>query len=187
MSKERGGPDKVPLSLWRDCALGLLFDVSPQAGEVFLHGGTVFPGHDVLEVGQVLLYLFQLFAGVGVEENFADQVVVFREEAAGNVHVLLEGGTRGVLVLHDGGEYHGRGKRYGERVGYRLVVLLEGVLKDVEMQAAVQVFEENFSQMIRFGDDDGVLLGEVAEVGKRGAEHGVCRHKRVFYLGIEFR
>lgn len=34
---------------------------------------------DILECRQLFLYFFQLFSGVGIEENFGKQVVVFRE------------------------------------------------------------------------------------------------------------
>ena len=76
-------------------------------------------------------------------------------------------------MLHDGGEDEGRHERYRQRVGHRLVVLLEGVLIDVKTELLVEVLEEDAPHVVALADDDGVLLGELLQVGKRGSEHGV--------------
>ena len=55
-------------------------------------------------------------------------------QAAGDGHVLLERGARRLLVLHDGGEDEGGHERDGERIGHRLVVLVEAVFEDVQFQ-----------------------------------------------------
>ena len=108
-----------------------------------------------------------------VEEDLRQQVVVFGKQSAGDVHMALEGGTRGVLMLHRGSEHHRRGEGDAQRVGHHLVVLLEGVFADVEAQVGIDVFEEDLAQVVALRDDDGVLLLQLAEVGKRGAKHRV--------------
>ena len=85
----------------------------------------------------------------------------------------LEGGTGGVLVLHDGCEHKGGDEGNGERVGHRFVVLVEGVLKDVQSQTHIEVFEEDASQVVALRNNDGVLGTQLVQVGKRRAEHGV--------------
>ena len=40
--------------------------------------------------------------GVGIEEDFLQQVVILIEHALGDTHVALECGTRRILMLHHG-------------------------------------------------------------------------------------
>ena len=53
--------------------------------------------------------------------------------------LFLERSARRFLVLHDGGKDEGGHERDAERVGHRLIVLLEGVFKDVQLQRLVEV------------------------------------------------
>ena len=55
-------------------------------------------------------------------------------------------------------------------------MLLEGVFVDVEAKTGVEILEENASDEVALADDDGILLRELVEVGKRGTEHGVRAH-----------
>lgn len=109
-----------------------LLDVFSYAGEVGFHFFGIFLLDNFEESRKLLLDLPHLVGGIGVEENFGEQEIIFREESAGNVHVLFEGRTGGILMLHDRGEYQCRGERYRKRVGDGLVVLLERVFKDVQ-------------------------------------------------------
>lgn len=126
---------------------------------------------------QLLADVVDLGAGVGIEENFGQQVVVFSQQAFGNGHVFLERGTGGILRLHDAGESKGGYKWYGERVGDGFIVFGKGVLVDIEMKAAVQVAEECLSVRIRLADDDGIVAAQVAQVGEGRTEHRVGRNE----------
>ena len=88
-------------------------------------------------------------------------------------------------MLHHGAEGQCGGKGDAERVGDGEVVLGKGILFDVQTQAAVEVEEEHPPQMVAFLYDDGVLVGEVVERGKGGAEHRVCRHKGMAARGVK--
>ena len=88
----------------------------------------------------------------------------------------LEGGARRILGLHHGGKHEGGDEGDGEGVGYGLVVLVEGVLEDVEPEALVEVLEEDLAHVVALADDDGVLGAQLVEVGKGGAKHGVGGH-----------
>ena len=79
-------------------------------------------------------------------------------------------------MLHDGGEDERAHEGDAERVGHGLVVLLEGVLIDVESQLLVEVLEEDAAHVVALADDDGVLLAQLVEVGEGGAKHGVRAH-----------
>ena len=98
----------------------------------------------------------------------------------------LECGAGGVLVFHDGAEDQGGGKGYGQRVGDGGVVLGKGVFFDMEVQAAVDVAEEDFGEVVAFGDDDGVFVAEVVQSCECGAEHGVGGGKGVSASGVKF-
>lgn len=123
---------------------------------------------------------------MGVEEDFGEEVVVFAHKAASYGHVALEGGAGGILMLHDGAEDQCGGKGYGQRVGDGGVVLGKGVFFDMEVQAAVDVAEEDFGEVVAFGDDDGVFVAEVVQPCEGGAEHGVGGGKGVSAGGVEF-
>ena len=89
-------------------------------------------------------------------------------------------------MLHAGGEHHGRHERDGQRVGDGLVVAVEGVFVQVEAQRAVEVLEERLAEVVALADDDGVMLAQLLEVGKRGAEHRVGRHVGMAALFVVF-
>ena len=123
---------------------------------------------------------------MGIEEDFGEQVVVFAHEAASYGHVAFESGAGCVLVFHDGAEDQGGGEGYGQRVGDGGVVLGKGVFFDMEVQAAVDVAEEDFGEVVAFGDDDGVFVAEVVQPCEGGAEHGVGGGKGMSACGVKF-
>ena len=90
--------------------------------------------------------------------------------------MALEGGARRILVLHHGRKNERGDEGDGQGVGHRAVVFFEGVFVDVESQAGVEVLEEDAADEVTLVDDDGILLGELVEVGKCGTEHGVGAH-----------
>lgn len=90
------------------------FDVGAYLGEICFHAGGVFIVDDGEEVFELLANLIDLVVGVGIEEHFLQQVVVFVEYALGNAQMALEGGTWRILMLHDGREDEGAHKRNGE-------------------------------------------------------------------------
>ena len=155
----------------------LLFEMSlyllPNLRQIPFHPLGVLVLDDGEQVLQLRADVGHLGRGAGIEQDFLQQVVVFAEQAAGNVHVFLERGARRLLMLHDGGEDEGGHERDAERIGHRLVMLLEGVFEDVQLQRLVEVLEEDAAQVVALGDDDGVLVAQVAEAGKGGAEHRV--------------
>ena len=116
-----------------------------------------------------------MVVGVGVEEYFLQQIVVFAEDAACDAHVALEGRTRCVDRLHDSGKDEGADKGDAERIGHGAVVLVEGVFVDVEPESLVEVAEEEPPYEVALSDDDGVLLVQLTEVGEGRSEHGVRR------------
>ena len=110
--------------------------------------------------------------GVGVEEDFLEQVVVFRHQSVSNDHVALEGGAWGILVLHHACKHEGARKWYRQRIGDGLVVFLKTVFAHMQMQLVIEVAEKHLSQMVAFGDDDGVLVAQIAERCKWGQTWG---------------
>ena len=150
-----------------------LFYLLPNLRQIPFHPLRVLVGDDFQQLLQFEADVLHLGGGAGIEEHFLQQEVIFAEQAAGNVHVLLERGARRLLVLHDGGEDEGGHERDAERVGHRLVMFFKGVLEDVQLQRLVEVLEEDAAQVVALGDDDGVLVAQVAEAGEGGAEHGV--------------
>ena len=65
-------------------------------------------------------------------------------------------------------------------------MFFERVFSDVEMQFAVEVFEEDFAEMVAFGDDDGVFVRQIAQRGECWSEHRVRAYEWVVAIGIEF-
>ena len=65
-------------------------------------------------------------------------------------------------------------------------MLVESVLKDIELHGLVQVFEEDFSQVVAFADDDGIFRIQVTQAGKSRSEHGMRRHVTETAFFIEF-
>ena len=54
-------------------------------------------------------------------------------------------------------KYERRYERNRKRVGYCFVVLIESIFKDVQPQCLIEVFEEYFSQVVAFTDNDGIF------------------------------
>ena len=77
-------------------------DVLSNLGQVLLHMLFVARVDDLDDLLHLLANLLHLSLGVGVEENFAQEGVVFREYTLGYLHVTLEGGARRILMLHHG-------------------------------------------------------------------------------------
>ena len=162
-----------------------LFNLCANLREVLLHAFGIALLDNLKEFLQLTAYVLDLTGGAGVEEDFLQQVVVFAKQSFGNGHVLLEGGARCLLLLHDGREHEGGHEGDGERVGHGLIVLVKGVLEDVEPEALVQVLEEHLAQVVALADDDGILIAQVAQAGECGSEHGVCAHEAEATLAIE--
>ena len=167
----------------------LLFEMSlyllPNLRQIPFHPLRVLVGDDFQQLLQFEADVLYLRRGAGIEQDFLQQVVIFREQAAGDGHVLLERGARRLLVLHHGGEDEGGHEWDAERIGHRLVVLVEGVFEDVQLQRLVEVLEEDAAQVVALGDDDGVLVAQVAEAGEGGAEHRVGGDVAESALGVE--
>ena len=64
-------------------------------------------------------------------------------------------------------------------------MFFKGVFINVESETCVEVLEENPSHIVALAYDDGVLLGELSEVGKRGAEHRVSGDIRMTRMLIK--
>ena len=79
-------------------------------------------------------------------------------------------------MLHDSSEHEGRHKGDTQRVSHRLVVLLEGVLIDVQAQLLIKILEEDAPHIVALADDDGILLRELLQIGKRRTKHRVSRY-----------
>ena len=60
-------------------------------------------------------------------------------------------------MFHYGSKYKSRYERNRKRVGYCFVVFVERIFEDVQTQCLIEVFEEYFSQVVAFTDDDGIL------------------------------
>ena len=113
------------------------------------------------------------------------QEVVFIEHAFGDAQMTLEGGSRGILMLHHCSKHKGGYKGNAQRVCHGAVVLFKGVFVDVQSQSMIQVFEEDAPHVVALADDDGILFRELLQVGKGGAEHGVSAHIRMPALFVK--
>ena len=92
--------------------LDITLDVITDLRKISLHAVSIFGIDDLEQFLQFSTDLRHLIVGVGVEENFLQEVVVFVEHTLGDAHVTLEGGTRGILVFHDGSKHERRHERY---------------------------------------------------------------------------
>ena len=63
-------------------------------------------------------------------------------------------------------------------------MFFKGVFINVESETCVEVLKEYPSHIVALAYDDGVLLGELSEVGERGAEHRVSGYIRMTRLLI---
>ena len=79
-------------------------------------------------------------------------------------------------MFHDCSKNESRHERDGKRISHRIVVLVEGIFKDVQAQALVEVLEENLAHIIAFADDDGIFRTQLVEIGKGRTEHRVSRY-----------
>ena len=138
-----------------------LFEVLAHGVEVCLHGVGVAAFDYGAEFLEAFADALELVGGVGVEEDFAQQVVVLAHQSVGYGQMPLECGAGCILMFHDASEHESGGKRYGERVGYGLVVLGEGVFLDMEIKPLVYVAEEYLAEMVTLGYDDGVFVAEI--------------------------
>lgn len=109
-----------------------LFDVFPNLRQILLHVLFVAVVDDFDDFFHLLSDLLDLPFGVGVEEDFAQEGVIFTEHSFGDLHVPFEGGSWGILMLHHSREGKGGDEGDGKRVRHRLVVLFKCVLEDVE-------------------------------------------------------
>ena len=117
--------------------------------------------------------LFHLSTRAGIEEYFAQQAIVFTQHPTRYLHVALEGGTRSILMLHDGSKDKGRYKGDAQGISHRLVVLFKGIFKDVQPEFSIKVLEEDASHVIALIYYNSILGREGAEVGKGRTKHGV--------------
>ncbi len=88
-------------------------------------------------------------------------------------------------MLHHGCKHESAHKRDAQRIGHGAVVLVKGILVDVEPQPCIKVFKENAAHIVALADDDGVLLAELLQIGKRGAEHRMSGHITASALLVE--
>ena len=79
--------------------------------QVCLHPLVIFFVDNLQQLLQLFPYPHHIIVGVGVEEDFLQQVVILVEHPLGDLHMSLEGGTRRILVLHHGCKYEGADKR----------------------------------------------------------------------------
>ena len=66
-----------------------------------------------------------------------------------------------------------RNKRYGQGIGHRLIVFVEGVFKNIQSKVLVQILEEYLAHVVAFTDDNGILGTQLVEVGKSRTKHRV--------------
>ena len=139
----------------------MLFQVLAYRVEILLHGLRVAVFYDDTEFFKTFADAFELVGGVGVEEDFAQQVVVLAHQSVGYGQMPFESGSRSILVLHDAAEYESGCERDRQRVGYRLVMLGESIFFDMEVEPLVDVAEEYLAEVVAFGDDDGAFVAQI--------------------------
>lgn len=149
------------------------FDVFADFLQIGIEACFVLAVDDVHQVFQFVTDFPDLTTHARIEKDFAQERVVFSEHSFGNGHVALKGGSGSVLMLHDGRKHEGGDEGGAQRIGNGFIVSIEGVLTDVKSQAAVEVLEEDAAHIVALRDDDGILVRQGAEVGKRRTEHGV--------------
>ena len=52
-------------------------------------------------------------------------------------------------------------------------MLLKGIFADVQPQVGIDILEEDLAEVVTFGDDDRILVLQLAKVGESGAKHRV--------------
>lgn len=88
-----------------------LGEVGADAGEVGGHVGGVAVGDNAAQLGEPGFDRGELRWGVGVEQDFGEEIVVFRHQPACNRQMALECCPGGILMAHDTGEDQCRGER----------------------------------------------------------------------------
>ena len=68
--------------------------------EIALHALSILVVDDLQKFLQLRTDLTHLVVGIGVEEDFLQQVVILVQHTLGNAHVTLEGGSWCILMLH---------------------------------------------------------------------------------------
>ena len=138
-------------------------DVVSDFRKVTFHALGILVVDDFQELFQLRTNLRHLVVGIGVEQNFLQQIIVLveHEHTFGNAHVALEGSTWRILMFHDSSEDKGAHKWNGQRVSHCLIVLLKGVLVNVQPQLLIEVLEEDATHIVALADDDGVLFGKL--------------------------
>ena len=92
----------------------------------------VFSVDDFKHLLQLVANFRYLSAGARIEENFAQQAVVFAQHTFGNCHVPFESCTRRVLMFHYRSKNKSAYEGNAERVGHGFIVLVKSVFTDVE-------------------------------------------------------
>src|SRR5574344_1624529 len=64
-------------------------------------------------------------------------------------------------------------------------MLFESIFKDIQIELLIQIFENDFSHMIAFTNNNRILTAQVIKCGKCGSEHRVSRYKTKARLFIE--
>ena len=88
--------------------LNITFDVVANLGEIAFHAIGILVVDDLQQLFQLCTDLGDLIVGVGVEEDFLQEIVVFVEHSLGDAHVTFKGGTWCILMLHDSCEHKRR-------------------------------------------------------------------------------
>ena len=100
--------------------LSLNFYVAPYIVtylcQITFHAVGIFVVNDFEQLLQLCPNLRHLVVGVGVEQDFLKQVVIFVEHTLGNLHVSLKSGTRGILMLHHSSKDEGTDEGDTQRV-----------------------------------------------------------------------
>ena len=91
--------------------LNIALDVVADLREIAFHAIGIFVVDDLQQLFQLRTDLGDLIVGVGVEEDFLQEIVVFVEYPFGDAHVALKGGTWCILMLHDSCEHKRRDER----------------------------------------------------------------------------
>ena len=89
-------------------------DILPHLSQEEFHPFRILLTDNIEKLPQFLPYLLYLLRGVWIEEYLGKQEIILREQPLCDVHMLLEGGTRCILMLHHRGEHQRGGKGYGK-------------------------------------------------------------------------
>ena len=87
-----------------------LLDMLAHLGQILLHPCGILILDDRLQGGQFLLDTLDLMRRIRIEQDLRQEVIILREQAAGDVHVTLEGSTRRILMFHRRSKDHGGGE-----------------------------------------------------------------------------